>query len=108
MGAHESQIIVRERQTQLDMSVPENRDALNAYLATGGADPDALSVLNERLRESGHTVIRTYETGSTSNTYGVDVKVVGAEAGKSTSASQLVELRYRPPGADHFIEVPLR
>ena len=108
VGAHESQSIVRERQTQLDMSVPENREALNAYLATGGADPDAVSALNERLRESGHTVIRTYETGSSSNTYGVDVKVIGAEAGKSTSASQLVELRYRPPGADHFIEVPLR
>jgi hypothetical protein len=53
-------------------------------------------------------VLRTYETGSTSNTYGVDVKVVGAEAGKSSSTSQLVELRYRPPGADEFIEVPLR
>jgi hypothetical protein len=108
VGAHESQSIVRERQTQLDMSVPENREALNAYLATGGADPDAVSALNERLRESGHTVLRTYETGATSNTYGVDVKVVGAEAGKSSSTSQLVELRYRPPGADEFIEVPLR
>ena len=53
-------------------------------------------------------MIRTYETGSTTNTYGVDVKVVGAEAGKSTSTSQLVDLRYRPPGADHFIDVPLR
>jgi hypothetical protein len=108
VGAEESQSVVRERQTQLDMTVPENRDALNAYLATGGADPDAVSALNERLRESGHTVVRTYETGSTGNTYGVDVKLVGGEAGKSTSASHLVDLRYRPPGSDDFIEVPLR
>jgi hypothetical protein len=108
VGAQESQGVVKERQTKLDMSIPENREALNAYLATGGADPDAVTALNERLRESGHTIIRTYDTGSTSNTYGVDVKVVGVEAGKSTSASHLTELLYRPPGAEEFIEVPLR
>jgi hypothetical protein len=108
VGAEEAQGIRRERQVQLDMTIPENREALTEYLATGGADPAAVAELNERMRESGHTIVRVYETGSTSNTYGVDVKAFGGEAGKTTSASQLTELRYRPPGADEFIEVPLR
>ncbi|MGH2781228.1 MAG: hypothetical protein ACRDLA_07425 [Thermoleophilaceae bacterium] len=108
VGAEESHGIRRERQVQLDMTIPENREALNEYLASGGADPGAVAELNERMRESGHTIVRVYETGSTSNTYGVDVKAIGGEAGKSTSASQLTELRYRPPGADEFIEVPIR
>jgi hypothetical protein len=60
------------------------------------------------MRESGHTIVRTYSTESSSNTYGVDVKVFGGEAGKSTSSSQLTRIVYRPPGADDFIEVPLR
>jgi hypothetical protein len=38
----------------------------------------------------------------------VDAKVVGAEAGKSTSTSRLVDLRYRTPSSDEFIDVPLR
>jgi hypothetical protein len=108
IGAEESQSVRRERQVELDMTIPENREALDRYLATGGADPAAVAELNERMRESGHTILRTYETGTTTNTYGVDVKVVGGEAGKSTSTTQLTELRYRPPGADEFIEVPIR
>lgn len=108
VGAEESQSIRRERQVELDMSVPENRDALDDYLASGGADPAAVERLNERLDESGHTIIRVYETEGTSNTYGVDAKVFGAEAGKTTSETQLTELRYRPPGADEFIDVPIR
>lgn len=108
VGAEESESVRRERQVQLDMTVPANREALERYLATGGNDPAAVADLNERMRESGHTVIRTYSTESSSNTYGVDVKVFGGEAGKSTSSSQLTDIRYRPPGADEFIEVPVR
>jgi hypothetical protein len=108
VGAEESQSIRRERQVELDMSVPENRAALNDYLASSGTDPQAVERLNERLRESGHTIIRVYETEGTSNTYGVDAKVFGAEAGKATSETQLTELRYRPPGAEEFIDVPVR
>jgi hypothetical protein len=89
------------------MGVPENRAALEDYLASG-ADPEAVERLNDRLRESGHTLIRVYETESTSNTYGLDAKVFGAEAGKTTSETQLTELGYRPPGAEEFIDVPIR
>jgi hypothetical protein len=108
VGAEESQSIRRERQVELDMSVSENRDALEEYVASRGADSEAVERLNERLRESGHTIIRVYETEGTNNTYGVDAKAFGAEAGKSTSATRLTELRYRPPGADEFIDVPIR
>jgi hypothetical protein len=107
VGAEESRGIRRERQVELDMGVPENRAALEDYLASG-ADPEAVERLNDRLRESGHTLIRVYETESTSNTYGLDAKVFGAEAGKTTSETQLTELGYRPPGAEEFIDVPIR
>jgi hypothetical protein len=108
VGAQESQSIRRERQVELDMSVPENREALQDYVASGGADREAIERLTERLREAGHTIIRVYETEGTSNTYGVDAKVFGAEAGKATSETQLTELRYRPPGAEEYIDVPIR
>jgi len=73
IGAEESQGIRRERQVELDMTVPAKREALQGYIATTGEDPAAVAELNERIRESGHTIIRTYAKESTSNTYGVDV-----------------------------------
>ena len=103
---NESEGVRIERQVTLDLNDSANREAVERYMDSGGADPAATADLVERLRDDGRVDERVYNTGSSESGANIDTKIVKIDGSQATEEATLRSMRHHGPGGPFVETVP--
>jgi hypothetical protein len=106
LSHHESEGVRVERQMTLDLNDPQNREAVEGYVQSGGTDPVASAQLADRLAHDARVDVRTYDIGSSKSGADVDVKVFKIDGSRTVEETQLQSMRHSQPGGPRIETVP--